>query len=130
MGHNSHFKRFHKAFIEQPDYWPIMLVPHEVFFEKAKDAIIISTEEIDSSIITPGFKNINKRFKGKAHHLRFTSKDMVEDLRIEISALLKKYNIGMVVFNISKGCKLEMAIREHKLDEFLLSLPPTLLISY
>jgi hypothetical protein len=130
MGHNAHFKRFHKAFIEQPEYWPVMLVPQEPFLEKAKDAIIVSTEEIDGSIITPDFKNLNKRFKGKSHHLIFKAKDVLENLKAEISAWQKKYKIGMVVFNISRGCRLETAIREHKLDDFFLSLPPTLLISY
>jgi hypothetical protein len=130
MGHNSHFKRFHKAFIEHPEYWPIMLVPHEPFFEKAKDAIIVSTEDIDSSIITPDFKSINKKFKRKSHHVHFTAKDIVENLEAEINALQKKYKIGMIVFNVSPGCKLERVIREHKLDDFFLSLPPTLLISY
>jgi nucleotide-binding universal stress UspA family protein len=130
IGHNSKIDKFSSIFISQPEYWPILLVPGNANNKIAKEAIVISTAVAINDGIGVGteFAEIQKRYKESAHLLYFTKNSTVEHLKATVEALLKKHKkIGMLIFNTTKGDRLEQAIREHQLDSVFFSHPAFLL---
>lgn len=127
IGHNSKMDRFSSSFIGQPEYWPALLVPGMSFTKISKEAIVISTVANNDFIMPSALKEINKRFKDNLHYIYFTKNSTVEHLKASTEALLKKPDIGMVIFNASKGDWLEHAIKEHQLDSMFFSHPSLLL---
>ncbi len=127
IGHNSKMDKFSSAFIGQPEYWPTLLVPGIKSAKIHKEAIIISTTVNNGLDLANAFVEIDKRFKEKTHQLYFIKNSTVEHLKATIQALLEKHKIGIIIFNTSKGDRLELLIKEHKLDTIFFSYPSLLL---
>ncbi|MGP8216858.1 MAG: universal stress protein [Bacteroidia bacterium] len=129
IGHNSHISRFCSSFIEQPEYWPALLVPGSTHPKIPKEVIIVSTSGSSALDTNPVYKEIEKRFKtSNNHHLHFTRNSTVEHLKTNITSLLEKYKIGLMVFSTTRGDRLEQAIKERHFDSVFIS-NPTLLVS-
>jgi nucleotide-binding universal stress UspA family protein len=128
IGHNSKMDKFSSAFIGQPEYWPALLVPGTKSTKIRKEAIIISASVNNAHDLTNAFTEIDIRFKDKGHQLFFTKNSTIEHLKATINALLEKHKVGIIIFNTTKGDRLEQVIKEHKLDSIFFS-HPSLLIS-
>lgn len=128
IGHNTKIDKFSASFIGQPECWPTLLVPGTSFIKIPNGAIVISTIANVDIYMSPALVEVCKRFKDNLHHIYFTKNSTGEHLKTSINELLKKKNIGIIIFNSTKGDWLEQAIKDHQLDSIFFS-HPSLLIS-
>ena len=52
---------------------------------------------------------------------------LVEKLKADIRTLLEKHKIGLIIFNTSKGDRLQKALIAHQMDSVLFSIPSLLI---
>jgi len=118
-----------KTFIEQPEFWPMLTVPLKPLPSGSKELILIVTEGAlvkNKKGIADYLQNINM-YDTKTHNLEFTTKDKVEKLKADIRTLLEKHKIGLIIFNTSKGDRLQKALIAHQMDSVLFSIPSLLI---
>jgi len=116
------------AFIEQPQYWPILTVPLKPL-NKSKEVVIVISENSQTNnlkYLTDYLKSTDL-YDSTIHSLQFSTKEGIEQLKSKIDALLKKHKVGIIVFDTNKSDLLQKAIIEHKLDNVLLSIPALLI---
>lgn len=118
-----------KVLTEQPIYWPMLTVPYNSITAKSKELVIIISEEdkgYDPLELEKYLKQIELN-KNKAHHVEFKLNDSGAQLQAYLLELVKKHKIGLLVFNTSKGDRLQRAIIRHEMDTIILKIPAILM---
>jgi hypothetical protein len=124
----SSLSKVTSAFIEQPQYWPMLTVPLKPL-NKSKEIVIVISENSqsdNSKDLTDYLRNIDL-YESAIHRLQFSIKEGIEHLKSKIDALLKKHKVGIIVFDTNKADLLQKTIIEHKMDNILLSIPALLI---
>lgn len=113
------------SFIEYPQYWPMLTVPQRATTNQSKELLIMVSEDAgkEKSLELATYLEQINMHTNKMYYLELGSKENMEQLKNKIGQLLEKHKVGLIVFNTSKGDRLQKGIIMHEFDNLLLTFP-------